>query len=869
LDPGGSSGRRQEEELVTGWLYRVGRWTALHRRRVVVVWVVAVAALIGLGQNVGGEFSEEFGIPGTESYEAQELLQERFVEQSGGSARVVFHSAEGTLADPDNAAAVEATLGSVRDLETVSVVGDPLAGRGGAVAADGTIAFADVRYRLPIGELGSDSVDELDEAVEVGRDLGLQVELSGELPSYYQSPHIGGAELAFKVGAALLIMLLAFGSIIATGLPLGLALFGLAAGAGLIRLLAAVVDVPSSSLLLGVMLGLGAGIDYALFIVTRHRQNLAEGADVLDSIGRANATAGQAVIFAGGTVIIAIGGLVVAGIPAATIMGASAAIVVAIMVLASVTLLPSLLGFAGEGIDRLRLPGMKARVEAGANNFWGRWARHVAERPWRYLAASVLVLGLLAVPVFDMRLAMPDASTASEEETRRQAHELLVEGFGAGFSGPLVLTIDLPSENPEPTLAALGEAIAADEQVAQVSPAMPNEAGDTAVMQITPVTGPSEQETEDLVHRLREGTIPQTLAGTDAAAYVGGITASNIDLTDRASERLPWFIATVIALSLLLLMMVFRSVWVPIKAAAMNVLSIGAGYGAVVAVFQWEWFGGLFGLDGPVPVVSMVPMLMFAILFGLSMDYEVFLLSRTREEYLRSGDNTDSVVAGISNTARVITSAALIMIVVFTGFALGDNIIIQQIGLGLAVAVLIDATIVRVALVPSTMVLLGDRNWWMPRWLDRLLPHLDIEGEAGLPDPDAVDDPAEIAGGLLLLMLVRQIEQDAAKVDGGGAPSRLLTAAAALGSRTDVGSVAPEVLTARARRTAYGQLAPLAATVLGENPGPGRAARPPGEGSDPGPMAPTEPPNGAAGTVHPPASTTATTPTERNDRADP
>jgi putative drug exporter of the RND superfamily len=339
-----------------------------------------------------------------------------------------------------------------------------------------------------------------------------------------------------------------------------------------------------------------------------------------------------------------------------------------------------------------------------------------------------------------MRLAMPDASTASEGETRRQAHELLVEGFGAGFSGPLVLAVDLPAERAEGALTVLRETIAADAQVAQVSPAMPNTAGDTAIMQITPHTGPSDRETEDLVHRLREDTIPGALAGTEGRAYVGGITASNIDLTDRASARLPWFIGTIIGLSLLLLMMVFRSVWVPVKAALMNVLSIGSGYGAVVAVFQWGWFGGLFGLDGPVPVVSMVPMLMFAILFGLSMDYEVFLLSRTREEYLESGDNTDSIVAGISSTARVITSAALIMIVVFAGFALGDNIIIKQIGLGLAVAVLIDATIVRVALVPSTMVLLGDRNWWMPTWLDRLLPHLDIEGEAGLQD--VTDDGA-------------------------------------------------------------------------------------------------------------------------------
>lgn len=717
---------------MTRWLYDTGTWTARNRRRVLVVWVLAVAAVLGAAQFAGGEFSEEFGVPGTESHAAQEALQERFPEQSGGSARLVFHSPDGQLADPDQAAAVAATLESVRSIPTVSVVGDPLQGRGGSVSTDGTIGFADVRYGLPIGELGSDAVDELDAAVQVGRDGGLEVELSGELPSYFQSPQLGGAELTLKIAAALVIMLVAFGSIIATGLPLGLALFGLAAGAGLIRLLAAVVDVPSSSLLIGVMLGLGAGIDYALFIVTRHRQNLVEGVEVLDSIGRATATAGQAVVFAGGTVIIAIGGLVVAGIPAATVMGASAAIVVAVMVLASITLLPALLGFAGESIDRFRLPGMQARVEAGEDNAWGRWARHVAERPWRYLVASVLLLGLFAVPVLDMRLAMPDASTAAEDDTRRQAHELLVEGFGAGFSGPLVLTIDLPDDQAMDTLTALRDRIADDPQVAQVSPAMPNAARDTAVMQVTPRTGPSEPQTEDLVHRLRDDTIPAVLAGTDAEARIGGITASNIDLTERAGERLPWFIATIITLSLLLLMMVFRSIWVPVKAALMNVLSIGAGYGAVVAVFQWGWLGGLFGLEGPVPVVSMVPMLMFAILFGLSMDYEVFLLSRTREEYLRSGDNTDSVVAGISNTARVITSAALIMIVVFTGFALGDNIIVQQIGLGLAVAVFVDATIVRVVLVPSTMVLLGDRNWWMPEWLGRLLPHLDIEGEAGL-----------------------------------------------------------------------------------------------------------------------------------------
>jgi putative drug exporter of the RND superfamily len=728
---------------MTARLYRLGLWAAARRRWVVAAWLLAAIAAVGLSQLVGGEFSEEFGVPGTEAETAQQLLVERFPEQSGGSARLVLHARSGELDDADNVPAVRATLEAVRSLDGVAIVGDPVTGRGGALSPDGATGFADVRYSLPINELGSASVDELDAAVDVGRELGLEVELSGELPTYYQSPHLGGAELALKVLAALVIMLVAFGSIIATGLPLGLALVGLAVGAGSIRLLAAVIDVPSSSLLIGVMLGLGAGIDYALFVVTRHRQNLSEGFEVRESIGRANATAGQAVVFAGGTVIIAIGGLVVAGIPAATIMGASAALVVAIMVIASITLLPALLAFAGPGIDRLRLPGLRTRVESGEDNLWGRWARHVAGRPWTYLTASVLVLGVMALPLLDMRLAMPDASTAAEGSSRRAAHELLVGAFGPGFSGPLLVTVTMPDEGPsasaaEPMLVSLREDVLADERVAQVSPPVPNASGDTAVLQVTPRTGPADPDTEALVHDLRATTLPEALDGTGATAYVGGVTAIHIDLTDRASERLPWFILTVIGLSLLLLMMVFRSVWVPIKAAAMNVLSIGAGYGAVVAVFQWGWFGGFFGLDQPIPVVSMVPMLMFAILFGLSMDYEVFLLSRAREEYLVTGRNTDSVIAGISSTARVITSAALIMIVVFVGFALGDNVIVQQIGLGLAVAVFVDATIVRVALVPSTMVLLGDRNWWLPSWLDRVLPHLDIEGESGLPDAPAV-----------------------------------------------------------------------------------------------------------------------------------
>jgi putative drug exporter of the RND superfamily len=725
---------------MTQRLYRLGIWAATHRRRVVVAWLVIVLAVVVLARGIGGDFSEEFSIPGSESKQAQEMLTEDFPEQSGGSARLVFHAPDGTLRDGDTGPAVEMTLATVADVPDVRLVGNPLDGVGGTLSEDETIGYADVRYARPIGELGSGAVDDLDEAVEVGRDLGVEVELSGELPAYYQSPELGGPEMLLKVTAALVIMLVAFGSVLATGLPLGLALLGLAGGAGLIGLLAAIVDVPSSSLLLGVMLGLGVGIDYALFIVTRHRQHLHAGDDVVDSIGRATATAGQAVLFAGTTVIIAIAGLVVAGIPAVTIMGASAALVVAVMMLAAVTLLPALLGVAGDRIDRLRLPGMAVRVESGGGNVWGRWAQHVAARPWRYLLGSTTVLVLLATPLLGMRLAMPDASTAEEGSTRREAHELLISGFGAGFSGPLIVSVDVPTAWDDADLAGLRETIAADPAVAQVSPIVPNASGDTAVVQVTPVDGPQDESTEALVHRLRDDVLPASLAGADGTALVGGITAQHVDLTDQASARLPWFIATIVGLSLVLLLLVFRSLWVPLKAAAMNVLSIGAGYGAVVAVFQWGWGSSLLGVDGTMPVVSMVPMLMFAILFGLSMDYEVFLLSRTREEYLRTGDNTGSVVAGISSTARVITAAAAIMVVIFIGFALGHNVIIQQVGLGLAVAVLVDATIVRVALVPSTMVLLGDRNWSLPRWIDRVLPHLDIEGEAALPPPSPPRD---------------------------------------------------------------------------------------------------------------------------------
>jgi putative drug exporter of the RND superfamily len=407
------------------------------------------------------------------------------------------------------------------------------------------------------------------------------------------------------------------------------------------------------------------------------------------------------------------------------------------MVALALTLLPALLGFAGHNIDRIRLPGMRAGAGlAGRESLWHRWGRQVAAHPWRYVVGGVLALGLLAAPVFSMRLGMTDNGTSPTSMTTRRAYDLLADGFGPGFNGPLVLSAELDGATVA-DLDPLADALAADPGVQAVAPVMPNDDGTAAVLRVIPTTAPQDGATTDLVHHIRDDVIPTALAGVDGAeVHVGGQAAMFIDMSDRVADRLVWFIGAVILLSVVLLTMVFRSIAVPLKAAVMNLLSIGAAYGVIVAVFQWGWLKGLVGIDETVPIVSFMPMMLFAILFGLSMDYEVFLLSRVREEYLHRRDNDAAVIEGISATARVITSAALIMISVFGAFVLGDDPMIKMFGLGLATAVFIDATIVRIVLVPATMKLLGDWNWWLPRWLDRILPNLDVEGGAGLPEPE-------------------------------------------------------------------------------------------------------------------------------------
>jgi RND superfamily putative drug exporter len=724
---------------MTRFLYRLGRFGVRRRRLITILWVVfALAAVIG-GKALGGEASNKFSVPGVESQRALDVLRERFPSQSGSSAQVVFAAAGGSLAEPVTAAAVDTTLADIAAQADVVAV-SPLRS-----SADGAIGFVEVQYGRPLSEIKQPAFDALEQTAQAASRSGLQVELGGELPTAATNQPPGGQEVIGLL-AAVVVLLLAFGSIIAMGLPIGTAILGLTASVGLISVFSAVADINQVATVLASMIGLGVGIDYALFIVTRHRENLRLGLTVEDAAGRAIATSGSAVLFAGLTVVIAICGLAIAGIPNVTWMGLMSGMTVLVMVAISLTLLPALLGFAGHRIDKVGLPGMRKRAERKAmeaaargpqESGWHRWGTHVSNNPWRYLIGGVLVLATLAAPIFSLRLGMADNGTKSTELTTRRAYDLLSKGFGAGFNGPLLLTVELDDGTSVAQLSGLTAAIAADPDVQSVSPARPNPDGTAAVIQVTPKSSPQDVATDDLVHRLRTDIVPTATASTPGVhVYVGGQTAVSIDLSDKIAGRLPWFIAAVIGLSVLLLMMVFRSVAVPLKAALMNLLSIGAAYGVIVAVFQWGWLKGLFGVEETVPIVSFLPMMMFAILFGLSMDYEVFLLSRVREEYLHRRDNTSAVVEGISATARVITSAALIMICVFASFILGDDPTIKMFGLGLAIAVLIDATIVRTVLVPATMKLLGDWNWWLPGWLDRILPNLDVEGGVGLPEPE-------------------------------------------------------------------------------------------------------------------------------------
>ena len=708
-------------------LYRWGRSAARHPWRMLFAWLVVVIAVVGLKGSIGGSTSDNFKIPGTEAQQGIDLLNERFPAQGGSSGQVVFADPDGNVTDATARATIATTLSEIaKDPEVVSI-SDPFDPAAGSLSADGRIAYATVRYSVdPPGKAEGESAKA---AVESARAAGLQAELSRNIVR--TTDQAEGKE-GIGLLVAVVVLLVAFGSVIAAGIPIGTALFGIFIGLSIIGIMAGITDVPSISPLLATMIGLGVGIDYALFVVTRHRSFLQEGRAVDESVGLANATAGSAVLFAGTTVVIAIAGLRIAGIPSIATMGLASAITVAVAMLAAVTLLPAFLGLSGRRIDSWHIGRKRAEVVDSHQTVAGRWAGHVGSHPWRYAIVSFVGLTALAAPVLAMRTGAADDGTGATSTTYRRAYDLLAEGFGPGFNGPLTVVVDGAGG-----VAAAGQvrsAIAATDGIAFVTEPIVNPAGDTAVITAIPVTSPQDQKTEDLVHTLRDDVLPSAMAGTGSHVFVTGQTAAFIDISERLTSRLPLFIGAVVGLSFLLLMVVFRSVLVPLKAAVMNLLSIGAAYGVVVAVFQWGWGSSALGVDQTVPISPFLPMIMFAILFGLSMDYEVFLLSRVREEYLSTGDSHKSVVGGLAATARVITSAALIMISVFAAFLLTPDVEIKMFAVGLTVAVFVDATVVRMVLVPATMALMGDANWWLPRWLDRLLPHVDVEGSRG-PHP--------------------------------------------------------------------------------------------------------------------------------------
>jgi putative drug exporter of the RND superfamily len=706
---------------MSAFLFRLGRSCARHPFRTMAAWLVLAASVFAANSQWGGDTVDDFRVPGVESQQGTDVLKEDFPEFSGASTRVVFHVDEGRIDDPANQAIVDAAVARLAEVDDLTIITDPYDARAPAVSADGQTTFTQLQFSEQT--LQKEHYEQTVEAIEPAREAGVQAEISGAVAD-------AGKEVEGNEGIGLLVavivLLIAFGSVIAMGLPIVTALLGVATGIAGVGIMAGFTNVPVVSTMLATMIGLGVGIDYALFIVTRHRQHLHEGMSAVDAAGQATATAGQSVLFAGTTVVIAICGLLLAGIPAITSMGFAIGIAVIASMLIAVTLLPALLGLAGSKIDALAVHRRKESDDAH-QTLSGKWAHHVGGKPWRYAAISLVLLLVMAVPVLGMRIGFADASNEAEGTTGREAYDLLAEGFGPGFTGTLMAVVEVP-EGDTTTAVAVRDALAATEGVAHVDGPTYSETGDTAIVNIIPTSSPQDEETSELVSRIRDDVLPPVVDGTDATTYLTGQTAFQEDVSERLTERLPIFILAVVALSFLLLMIVFRSLLVPLKAAIMNMLSIGAAYGAIIAVFQWGWGKGIIGLEATVPVNPFIPLILFAILFGLSMDYEVFLLSRVREEFQRTGDSHRSVVEGLGATARVITSAALIMISVFGAFIWTEDVMVKMFGLGLAVAVLVDATVVRMVLVPATMALLGKANWWLPSWLDRVLPRLDLEG---------------------------------------------------------------------------------------------------------------------------------------------
>jgi RND superfamily putative drug exporter len=705
-------------------LYRIGNFAGRHPWRVIAAWIFVAVAIFAFNSSQGGQYDESFRLPGSESQRAADAIQDRFPQQTLYSSNVIFHSEDG-LTDPATKAAIEQAVQRLDDVPHVIAVSSPFQPRGPTVSADEQTAFATVGF--DIEKVGTTELDGADQAVQDLRNAGVEVEYDGGL-GYADVPAGGNSEL-IGIVMAVVILAVAFGSLVAMSLPIVTALVAIVVGSSAIGIMSGLVPVPQITGIVAMMLGLGVGIDYALFILSRHRQNLAAGQSVPVAIGRANATAGLSVLFAGVTVIVAILGLKVSGIPMMTMMGYGSAIMVAVVMLASITLLPAMLGVVKHRVNSARVPFVKPKPADNPDAASARWAARVVASPVRYGGAAALLLALLAIPVFSMHLGFADAGNDAPSSTTRKAYDLMADGYGPGTNGPLQVVLDTEGTPiPDALVDRVETDLAAQPGVASVGSPVTNNDKDIALLVVTPTTSPQDARTGELLSHLREDTIPAAIGQSDVEASVTGSTALTVDVSSRLQQRMPWFLGAVIGLSFLVLMVVFRSVLVPLKAAALNVLGVAAAYGVVVAVFQWGWGADLIGVHESVPIMPLAPMLMFAILFGLSMDYEVFLMSRVREQYRKHFDPSRAVVEGVGSTARVITSAALIMISVFASFILDVDTTTKMFGVGLAVAVFLDVTLVRMVLVPAAMSLLGHRAWWLPAWLDRRLPTIDIEG---------------------------------------------------------------------------------------------------------------------------------------------
>ncbi len=713
---------------VSGRLARIADLAYRRRGRVLLAWIAVLAATVAVAPRLAGEFSAEFATAGSESQAAANLVAESFPGTSGDTIEVVWQAAAGAR-DPAVLGRVERFLEKAESFEGIAGAQPP------RVSRDGTIALA----RLELDRSGLDVPAEtgtsLIEMAEVAKGDGLRIELGG--PVIRNSQEGGSPEFVGLIAAAL-ILLIAFGSVVAVGLPIVIALFGLGLSVLLIGVLAAVMDVPGFATAIAGVVGIGVGIDYALLILTRFRSALAAGSDPRAAVVESVTTAGRSVLVAGTTVVISFLGLFLLGVSFLYGVAISVSLAVLIAMAASVTLLPALLAFAGHRVNRLHVPGFGRVAATGGETLAGRWSHLIQRRVWPAAILGSVVLVTLAAPALGLRFGFPDAGNDQVGTTTRAAYQLVSAGFGPGANGPLLLAADLPAAGADQKLAVLAEQLRSDPGVAFVSEPRLNEARDAALLTVVPASSPQDPATTDLVHRLRDDVVPQVVSG-GLDVHVGGLTASVVDQSDLVGGRLPLLIAAVVGLSFLFLLAVFRSPLIALKAGVMNLLAVGAAYGVLALAAEGGWFGQLLGIDGDTPVPPFMPVMMFAVLFGLSMDYEVFLLSRMREEYLRHGETSRAVADGLAKTARVITAAAAIMVAVFLALAVSDEIFLKLMGIGMATAILLDATVVRMVLVPALMQLFGRANWWIPAWLDRLLPRLD---RSRVPRPAPADEAA-------------------------------------------------------------------------------------------------------------------------------